>query len=189
MASLFDYTLWFRDNMVLVVSILWVGRYQIISHIPLPIYHLAIGWPHESRCHWGSNENEPVDGHLLVSDIVSVNFVPRIHVKCNPTGNTEVIAWRGVVPFYPFFMHISGIVRATILQIVERQMVTRTSWDLDVFITAFCDVLPSTMDVHKAIATNRDGGRGQVDVMPQAIAAHRDGGRGQVEVMPQGVCG
>jgi len=41
--------------------------------------------------------------------------------------------------------------------------------DLTIFITAFCDILPLTMDVYEAISTHRDGGWGQDDVTPQGV--------------------
>jgi len=50
---------------------------------------------------WGGNEHEPVDGYLLVLDIVSVKFVLGIHVKGKVADNSEatVVGW--AVPFLP----------------------------------------------------------------------------------------
>jgi len=38
------------------------------------------------------DEDEPIDSHLLVLDVVSVEFILGSHVRGNQTGNTEVIA-------------------------------------------------------------------------------------------------
>ena len=37
------------------------------------------GWPHESV--QDSNQDEPIDGYLLVCDVASVEFVLGMHVK------------------------------------------------------------------------------------------------------------
>jgi len=42
-------------------------------------------------------------------------------------------------------------------------------WDLTTFITAFCNVVSSIMDVYEPISTHRDGGWGQDDVTPQGV--------------------
>lgn len=46
--------------------------------------------------------------------------------------------------------------------------------DLTVFITAFCDIVSSMMDVHKAISTNRDGGWGQDDITCSCVRVQSD---------------
>ena len=80
------------------------------------------------------------------------------------------------MPFYPFFWHISETVRAISAHMsrkVERnedfEKNTLVWQDLTAFITAFCDFVSSTMDVHEAICTHIDGGRGQDDVTPQRV--------------------
>ena len=39
----------------------------------------------------------------------------------------------------------------------------------DYFLTAFCEVMLSIMDVHEAIPTHRDGEHGWDDVKPQGV--------------------
>jgi len=80
------------------------------------------------------------------------------------------------VPFSLFFWHISETVRVTsphMSRKVERkkdfEKITLVWRDLTIFITAFCDILPLTMDVYEAISTHRDGGWGQDDVTLQGM--------------------
>ena len=51
-------------------------------------------------------EDEPVDSHLLVSDVVSVEFVPGSLVRSNLTDNTELQREIGEVggAFLPVFL-------------------------------------------------------------------------------------
>ena len=80
------------------------------------------------------------------------------------------------MPFYLFFWHISETVRATrphMSRKVERnedfEKNTLVWRDPTAFITAFYDFVSLTMDIYKAISTNRDGGRVQDDVTPQGV--------------------